>query len=382
MRQYGHQDRRGVRILRAIVHYLPEGITLNLGEPGYGHPRGTEIVESLLGKMTRKNPVLVCERHGSPLYLQPRPIRRGSLEYRIWGIHFGGSVCTQESLAGMSDEHRRKTEYIVRAATDAGLRADFEVRLPAGRVRPDAVIYGAVAVAAEVQRSDLTARAAVSRTKKAQAGGMATSLWFHDRELEPLWFFKVPSIGMNKLPWDVMPAKRSATVTTGVREITAVRCAFPDYNICPETRLRPCGKRHPRHSPWMGLTVDDVAVMAPEEALVPILYRYQHPNPVLLVSQRDAELYRDLAGDAGTVELLPEDEQLLADGPRTVECQADPAPVPGPRAPTPPRVLDWSHPMHVGQPGERCMYCGGASQLRDSFGNPAHKVCAERLGGA
>lgn len=44
----------------------------------------------------------------------------------------------------------------------------------------------------------------------------------------------------------------------------------------------------------------------------------------------------------------------------------------------PGQLLDWTNSKHWDYDGPRpCRYCGFDTQLRDSHGSPAHKVCAE-----
>lgn len=44
----------------------------------------------------------------------------------------------------------------------------------------------------------------------------------------------------------------------------------------------------------------------------------------------------------------------------------------------PGQLLDWTDSRHWDYSGPRpCRYCGEDTQLRDSHGSPAHKVCAE-----
>jgi hypothetical protein len=42
-----------------------------------------------------------------------------------------------------------------------------------------------------------------------------------------------------------------------------------------------------------------------------------------------------------------------------------------------PVVLDWSSREHWSHVQKQCRYCPGLTNLRDSKGKPAHKVCAE-----
>lgn len=304
--------------MKDLVRYLPEGIVLDLAEPGYGHPRGPALVAELLGNCSRANPVLVCETHGSPVWLQRRPIRRGQREVQVWACHFDGLRC-RPAAGGMSDEHKRQTEYVVRAAERAGLRTATEVRLAHGSIRADAVIYGTSSVAVEVQRSGLTATSAVARTRKATEAGMAMSLWLTGRQTPPAWFFRVPSVGMNELPWDVVPAAHSATATTGLRVITAARCRFPDFSRCPATGRAVCGRWHPRHDPWLGRTVDEVASLAPEGGVVPVRFASKF-NPILLVSPESRRVYEELTERPTSLALREQAEQPVRPSNQRVEC--------------------------------------------------------------
>ncbi|MDX3639289.1 hypothetical protein [Streptomyces sp. MB09-02B] len=43
----------------------------------------------------------------------------------------------------------------------------------------------------------------------------------------------------------------------------------------------------------------------------------------------------------------------------------------------PPPLLDWSDRSHWSHTARQCRYCPGLTNLRDSKGKAAHKVCAE-----
>jgi hypothetical protein len=298
------------------VLHVPTGIRLDLSDPGYGHEYGQRIIAEAHRHCPRG--VLVCDKHQSPLYLQNRSGRFTGT--RLFGIHFEGGFAHHE-VARMSDEHKRQTEYLIRGATDAGFPAKAEVTLPSG-TRPDAVIYGRHTVAIEVQRSPLTAQSAVTRVKKAMAGGMATSVWFSDwQHRKPKWQFRVPSIGMNSPTWDDLPPRRSATVTTGLRLITAVKCIPANLQRCPRGK-RHCGNFHEKHEPWMGMTVDDVASMVPAGEIVPMRFR---GRDVLLVSPESLRLYEELAGHPAELVFIPAAENGTPRADRVadrIECSA------------------------------------------------------------
>jgi hypothetical protein len=332
--------------MKDLIRYVPDDLVLDLAQPGYGHPRGEEIVTKWLRNCSRKNPVLMCEAHDSPVWLQHRRVRLTLDETRVWACHFDGRRCRPGGPSGMSDEHRRQTDYVVRAAEAAGHQTAVEVRLEGGKVRPDAVLYGPSAVAVEVQRSGLTASSARARTKKAITAGMSTSLWFTDWKGSPPWFFRVPSVGMNpQLEWSSLPPARAATVTTGLRVITAARCRVPDFSRCPKTRRAPCGAWHPKHDPWLGMTVDDVAARAPIGEIVPV----QFGRDVLLASPQSRRVYEEVTERPAQLSLREEPEHRDGTGwvrsecastsrwspPRPAWSYADPDPEPAPPAPRP-----------------------------------------------
>lgn len=264
-------------------------ITLDLFEPDYGHEQGREIIESWHGNISSNNPVLFCEATGRPQAVYLREVRG-----RIYASHFDGTACSNHSPSPMSDEHRRQVEYVVRAASAAGHSADTEVSLGTG-ARPDIVIRGQHDVAIEVQRSHLTKRAAVTRTAKALEAGLAASAWISDRDYpdsRPGWFWQVPSVGMNKALWDAVPPRRAITAL-GLREVYEFRCIWPDVQTCPVKRARPCGGWHVGHRPWIRMTLDDVAEMAPDRGIVSLDW---FGKQTLLVSPKSRALYEGVTG--------------------------------------------------------------------------------------
>jgi hypothetical protein len=300
--------------VRDRIRHVPTGTVLDLCAPDYGHPDGRAIISDLYGRMTRGTPMLLC-KHGSPIYLQMRPTHQGSADRQMWGIHFDGSQCERPASPGISDEHKRQTEYVIRAAEHAGYTATAEVMLES-RVKPDAVIYGNESVAIEVQRSYIKRAAAVGRTKKAIQGGMAASVWFSDREptSPPDWFFRVPSVGMNQLPWGVLPPMGSARVTSGMATIEAAKCSYTYFPKCPQSGGRPCGQFHPHRGVrsedqgGTGLAVDDLAAQVPAGEIIPMRFRGKE---VLLVSRASLTLYEELTGRPAELVFHPAAEERL-----------------------------------------------------------------------
>jgi len=222
----------------------------------------------------------------------------------------------------MSDMHKRQVEYWTRAAVDAGWTVESEGASVAG-TRPDALICGPVATAIEVQRHDMTAQAAVARTRKADLGKVL-DVWFTSRTPVPKWAYKVPTVMENSLAWDVVPRRRTA-LATGLRTITPVRCSLENVDRCPESGRRRCGQLHPADRPWHGLLIDDVAAQVPAGEIVPMKFRRSsRSSDVLLVSPASRALYEDLTGRTARAYFDGAAEPLRSSRPSgEVECRND-----------------------------------------------------------
>lgn len=348
--------------------HVATGRVFNLHEADGGGD-GRDIVDDIYKHVKRDD--LLCLKHGSAVYLR---MYRG----HFWGVHFDGLYPDHRPPpVGMSDEHKRQTDYLVRAAEDAGFTAAREVPLPG--VRPDAIVTGPIAsIAIEVQRSALTASAAVARTRKTIAAGLSTSVWFNDKEQsrQPSWAFKVPTVGMNLMRWDALPPRRAAAVTTGVRIIRAQRC---DGGQCRWGRrgTRACGRFHPVHVPHLvethlartshrdletedrALKVDDVAMMLPAKLLVPLRFR---GRDVLLVPPDSVARYEELTGRPAELVFNPFAASVVGTDrrdPGLHECVAD-LPVLWPE----PWPEKWEQPQIVARRREDCLapFCTAATR--------------------
>ena len=310
--------------MRAQILYLPEGIEMDLGEPDLGHPEGLEIIqrhyrqsEKSGSRFSRRNPAFACLTHlgGTNPGLFIKKIRD-----EWWAVHYEAGICGSHRLpAPMSDEHKYQTEYWVRAAEDAGWRAEREHTLPT-RTRPDALIHGPVLTGVEVQRSAMTVAAAVARTRKAFRAGV-TDVWFTSRKPEPLWAWRVPTVAENDLSWQLLPPRRAATAT-GLRIIRPARCAVENFDRCPYTR-RHCGRRHPLPEAWIGLTVDDVAARFPAGQIKLLrFHRNSRRDDVFLVPPESLALYEELTGNSGQFAADPvTDDRSLRKPAGTVTCR-------------------------------------------------------------
>lgn len=310
--------------MRAQILYLPEGIRLDLSKPDLGHPGGLEIIQHHYRQsqrsdlqFSRRNPAFACLTHlgGSNPGLF---IKRIGDEW--WAVHYEAGPCRSHRLpAPMSDEHKYQTEYWVRAAEDAGWRAEREFTLHTG-TRPDALIHGPVLTGVEVQRSAMTAAGAVTRTRKAFRAGV-TDVWFTSRKPEPLWAWRVPTVGENDLSWLQLPPRRAATAT-GLRVIRAAKCGVENFNRCPYTRLH-CGQPHPLPEAWTGLTVDDVAAQFPAGQIKLLRFRRNsRRHDVFLVPPASLTLYEELTGESGQFPADPvTDDRTPRTPPGTVACR-------------------------------------------------------------
>lgn len=305
--------------MKDCILHVPSGIMLDFAEPDFGNPAAPEIIDQWrrAGHHAKKGE-FKCWRHRD--HEHPWLCLREKDGVLI-AAHWPGSGLHDQFHHGMSDEHKRQTEYITRAAEDSGYRTELEYSLPTG-VRLDAAIFGPSVTGVEVQRSAATRRTVVTRTTKAQRAGV-TSLWFKDGEGQPPWFFRVPSVGMSLGSWASLPDRGSVAVASGVRVIEAQRCRDILHGIC-SNRFKGCNKFHPVHGPRMGLVVDDIAALVPAGKLVPMRWQYHstgRADAILLVAPADKAHYEELTGHAAGLALRP--------GPRRqqdrerIECSAD-----------------------------------------------------------
>jgi hypothetical protein len=307
--------------MRREIRYEPEGIVLDLGVPGLGHPDGTDILlrhyrqsENPGIRFSKSSPAFTCLKHqdGTNPGLFLKKTRSG-----VWfAVHYVGTDCASYRLPSpMSDEHKRQAEYWVRAAETAGYSTETEWRLHSG-TRPDVLIRGPVMTGVEVQRSYIRRSAAVARTRKAELAGVK-DVWFTDNSNRAGWYGRVPSVGQNLLPgqpnpWrDSVPRARAITAT-GLRKIVSLKCTVNSGYQCPVGR-NCCGRYHPRDIPWASLAIDDVAEQFPAGQMLAIRLSgtMRKPGNIAIVSSADKVLYEELTGIPATPIFQP-----LAEDPR------------------------------------------------------------------
>jgi hypothetical protein len=311
--------------MRSAIRYVPGEIELDLAEPDLGHPDGRQILERHYRQSqqsrpaySRDSPAFECMRHhqgtNPGLFLK-------KINGQWWAFHYdrSASCASLREPAPMSDEHKRQVDYWARAAEQAGWEVELQRKLDTGG-RPDALIHGVVSTGVEVQRSGMTASAAMARAAKARQAKVL-DVWFSTRTPPPSWAFRVPSVMEADVSWQALPPSRSATAN-GLRVIGAARCTPENFRRCPDSSSRRCGKFHPKDEPWLHLTVDDVAAQAPAGEIVGMRFYRSRRSDVFLVSRSSLTLYEELTGQRAALSASPIPETVPPGRPAgAVECQ-------------------------------------------------------------
>jgi hypothetical protein len=248
---------------------------------------------------------------------------------KYWAVHFAGGAHQAHAIALESDEHRRQKDYWFRAADDAGYPVEMEFNTHGGTIL-DVAIDGPRKTGVEIQHSYVSMRSVKTRTTKSYKVGWMP-VWFLDSDQLPSWFHHVPALNCNRISWGTLPPRRAATAL-GLTKFSALKCTPGAFGKCPAGHKRACGNWHPNREPWHGLTVDDVAAMAPAEKIVPMR---DSQGFVRLVSPESLELFRTLTGIEG-------------------EYQPGRS---GPRAKTPTHTAECVNPVHDGEQPTQCK-CG------------------------
>jgi hypothetical protein len=275
-----------------LVRYTPQDRVLDLARPVSKEDH--ELILRWHHEIKRGQRIFLClesDEHDASAELFIK-VRNG----RYFASHFPGSGHTHpdHEIVVESDEHRRQKDYWYRAADDAGYPVTKEFTTSA-KTRLDVAIDGPRKTGVEVQRSFIKSRALTTRTTRSFGAGWLP-IWFTASDKRPDWFNKVPTLGCNPLPWgDFMPGRRAATAL-GITKWDPVKCRPGEFDRCPGGKKRACVAWHPKRAPRSGITVDDVARMAPNRELVPM--RDASKN-VHLVLPEDLDLWEELTGRSG-----------------------------------------------------------------------------------
>ena len=303
--------------MQSEIRHVPSGIILDLSQPDLGHPDGQAIIAAHYHDCHRDTPAFECVRHlggtNPGMYLK-------KIQDAWWAVHFQAGRCQNRRIpAPMSDEHKRQTEYWVRAAEDAGYRAETESPLPTG-TRPDVLIHGPVVTGVEVQRSGLTRVSAVQRTRKAALAGVL-DVWFTDKGAYPRWAFRVPTLGQQPQSWQYLPPRR-AVLANGLRAFSAVKCMPGNLPACPNGGDW-CGQYHLKVEPRV-LVLDEVASRVPAGDIVALRIGAMSGGKagVYLFPTKSVSLYKELTGKSPQLAFDPRAEDRSRQEPHgRVECR-------------------------------------------------------------
>lgn len=354
--------------MRSDIRHAPSGLTLDFSMPDFGGPEQAAIIQAWRDNGHHaKRGEFVCVRHElmgadmPELYLADHGDRAG-----LFAAHYpdSGLAGTHRIYwsGGMSDEHKRQVEYMIRPATALGWETATEATSADRSIRSDFIIQGpAVLMAGEVQRSDLAIPAARARTTKTRNAGREP-LWLFDRPSHPL-HGQVPSVGLEARSWDPLPPA-GTVAAAGMQDIRAVRCQDLRGVPCPRTGTwRRCGGWHPGYFPLQGILADEVAERFPAGELVTLARKTTDGRLLYVVTTAAAKrLHVELVGEVA-VESARERAEAHWQGPTRIECKAELAvvhPLP------PPPSTPINHPIPPQQPTRRpssrmeyaCEVCG------------------------
>ncbi|WP_100461111.1 hypothetical protein [Mycobacteroides abscessus] len=260
-----------------------------------------QSVIALQGQIRRDDePQLLClgaRPEEASLY-----VKRSS-KGNYFASHFSGHAHGPHRIATMSDEHRRQTDYFVRAAESAGYAVTRELSTGNG-TRLDAAITATVNIGVEVQRSALHLAAAKSRTRRSANAGWHP-LWFTTAERRPQWWGHISSLSTTlRIDYwaQALPKPHEATAL-GISTLVFERCDINAFDHCPVSGKGFCGRWHYKFVPRRGLSVDDVTQLMPAGEIVPIQpYRTDYTR---LISREDKYRIEQHDG-SGTVDFKPE----------------------------------------------------------------------------
>jgi len=303
--------------MQSQIRHVPSGIILDLSRPDLGHPDGHAIIEAHYHDCHRDSPPFECVKHlggtNPGMYLK-------KIHGAWWAVHFQAGPCQNQRIPGpMSDEHKRQAEYWVRAAEDAGYRAETELTLPTG-TRPDVLIHGPVVTGVEVQRSAMTRIGAVQRTRNAAQAGVL-DVWFTDKGAYPRWAFRVPTLGQQPQSWHYLPPRR-AVLANGLRAFNAVKCMPGNLPACPKGGGW-CGQPHLKVEPRV-LVLDEVASRVPAGDIVALRIGAMSGAAagVYLFPAKSVSLYKDMTGKPPELAFDPHTEDRRRQEPYgRVECR-------------------------------------------------------------
>lgn len=275
-------------------------------------------------------------------------------------------------ISNESPEHLAYKERTVRVATEAGHRAEAEVRTRDGKVRSDVLIYGATDMPTgfEIQRS-FEPEGAIRRRNKASADHGVLAAWHTD----DTQMFKRNEVAWTRTDNDLPPRAirdgKHLQVRGGYRYLQMEKCDERRARPCLTKRTGKCGKWHPVSSVRQ-ISYDDFVRGVAAGEVVQAGVKEFRTTFHFWTSAVELDRYEDTIGrsvrPAGPAPRKP----AAGSSDRDPTCRARP------------RIevhggpcLDWHDRSHWAPLDAPCRYCGGLTHLRDEAGRPAHKTCAE-----
>ena len=364
--------------MTTLVRYEPQERELDLASLSASD---YELITGLHGGIRRGDGILICllaDGENDEMFVKK------SVSGKYFAAHFPGAAHVDHPIALESDGHRRQKYYWAQAAEANGLQADIEVsvRSPkSGRVYGKldvAITGGPVPTDIEVQRSKIDPSTVKGRTTKYRNCGYMVA-WFNDWGQRPKWLYDVPSIGCTAIPWDLEMPKPRTVYATGLGLIEAIKCVVGAFNRCPGGHSRPCGKPHPKQSPWGGLKIEDVAGLIPAGEIIPMIDR---SGQVILVSRASFALYQELTNGLGAWPPLVGKRTTRSSSSQGTLTRGSSAPCLNPAHPEWLRAVP--EPIRSAGPGIRtdqsslgpCARCHETCIRYGALGKPFCEVCA------
>lgn len=236
-------------------------------------------LEGSQGKSHRNDPLWFCGGCNGGLY-----IVHGRLDpNQLFGYHFAAGTCKTLTINKMTDEHKREIEHHVLVIENLGSFAETEVPTAGRRTRVDVVADGRIGI--EVQRSELTAGAAIRRTRASMTGGLEHVSWCTDLpgRMSPKWIGKVPGyrIMAGAHDWSMMTPPPRSVEAAGVS------------NVISEPHPFRRGVWRPKLDAVSETLVDDIMAGLIDGSIKSVVYgKY-----VRLITSQGIALYEELTGD-------------------------------------------------------------------------------------
>jgi hypothetical protein len=358
-----------------VVNYLlwhTELGQLDIRRPDLGRPEFPGLWNILLED--RRSPISrrqlqcgdICRRQGYVEWMHVYE-RRGQ---RIAAHE--AKTAERRHASNESPEHQAYKERTVRIATEAGHRAEAEVRTRDGKVRSDVVVYGAteLPVGFEIQRS-FEPEGSIQRRNKASFDHGVLAAWHTDdtqmfNRNEVAW-----TRTDNNLPPKAIRDGNHLQVRGGYRYLEMEKCDERRARPCLTKRTGKCGRWHPVSSARQ-ISYDDFVRGVASGHIVQAGVKEFRATFHFWTSAVELGRYEDTIGasarPAGPRPRNPangtsERDPTCRARPR-IEIQGGP-------------YLNWRDSSHWSSLEMPCRFCRTPTNLRDNDGRPAHKTCAE-----